>query len=179
MPLFHFSEESHIISFVPRAAAVPSQREPGMEWLNGPIVWAIDEWHQPMYLFPRDCPRVLVWPVAGTTAEDRRVHWTTSGCRMLAYIEWGWLERLRATTVRRYALPAAGFEDLHDSGMWVARSTVVPTEVRAITPLTPALEEAGVELRLVPSLKPLKPLWDTSLHVSGIRLRNMREELPA
>ncbi|MGO7421998.1 DUF6886 family protein, partial [Rhizobium ruizarguesonis] len=30
----------------------------------------------------------------------------------------------------------------------------------------------GVELRVVDTLTPLKGLWGTSLHVSGIRLRN-------
>jgi hypothetical protein len=42
-----------------------------MDWLNGPLVWAIDAWHQPMYLFPRDCPRILYWPLATTNAADR------------------------------------------------------------------------------------------------------------
>jgi hypothetical protein len=39
-------------------------------------------------------------------------------------------------------------------------------------------EDANVELRIVPTLEPLKALWSTALHVSGIRLRNMRTKLP-
>lgn len=41
MRLFHVSETSGLLEFVPR-----------------PVVWAIDEEHLPHYLLPRDCPRV-------------------------------------------------------------------------------------------------------------------------
>src|SRR5689334_11158066 len=107
MRLFHFSEQSDIEAFAPRPVAVPARRATGMDWLNGPLVWAIDDWHQPMYLFPRDCPRILLWPTAATTPEDRRAHWTTS-CRMIAYIEWGWLARLARAVLYRYTLPSEG-----------------------------------------------------------------------
>jgi NADPH:quinone reductase-like Zn-dependent oxidoreductase len=43
MRLFHFSDDAGIECFVPRPVAVPSQRAAGMDWLNGPLVWAIDE----------------------------------------------------------------------------------------------------------------------------------------
>jgi hypothetical protein len=145
-----------------------------MDWLNGPLVWAIDAWHQPMYLFPRGCPRILYWPLATTTAEDRRAYTATTACRMVACIEAGWLERLVRTVLHRYALPAESFECLDDAGMWVARDAVSPDGVTAIDDLAAALSAADVELRVVPSLEPLKALWRTSLHVSGIRLRNMR-----
>ena len=56
--LYHFSDDPSITRFVPRPVLVPATRPPGSDWLNGPLVWAIDEWHQPMYLFPRDCPRI-------------------------------------------------------------------------------------------------------------------------
>ena len=68
--LFHFSELDSIDVFKPRSVRVPEPRPAGCEWLNGPLVWAIDEWHQPMYLFPRDCPRILLWRQTGTTEED-------------------------------------------------------------------------------------------------------------
>lgn len=51
--LFHFGERSDIEIFVPRPVTIPAKRAEGMDWLNGPLVWAIDDWHQPMYLFPR------------------------------------------------------------------------------------------------------------------------------
>jgi hypothetical protein len=41
--LFHFSEEPSIKVFTPRAVAVPVRRAEGREWLNGPLVWAIEE----------------------------------------------------------------------------------------------------------------------------------------
>jgi hypothetical protein len=52
MRLFHFSEDAEIISFKPRVIAVSTQRRNGEDWLNDPLVWAIDERHQFLYLFP-------------------------------------------------------------------------------------------------------------------------------
>lgn len=175
MRLFHFSEERGIAVFAPRPVAVPAARVAGMEWLNGPLVWAIDEWHQPMYLFPRDCPRILVWPTAETTPKDRRAHWTTSACRMRAYIEQGWLTRFSETILYRYTLPQAGFESLDDAGMWVSREAVTPSAVTEISDLPAALAQMDVELCVVPSLAPLQALRHTTLHVSAIRLRNMAD----
>ena len=54
----------------------------------------------------------------------------------------------------------------------MSREVVVPTRVDLVDDLTARLEAAGVELRVVPSLLPLRGVWDTRLHASGIRLRN-------
>ena len=43
MRLFHFSDDPDISEFVPRPVLIPSQRPAGREWLNGPLVWAIEE----------------------------------------------------------------------------------------------------------------------------------------
>lgn len=170
--LFHFSEQRDIGVFIPRPVATPARRAAGMEWLNGPLVWAIDDWHQPMYLFPRDCPRILLWPTVTTSPEDRRAHWTAASVRMIAYIESSWFTRLSEAALYRYAFEPDDFVCLHDAGMWVSRSTATPAAVDEITDLPESLHEADVELRVVPALEPLKALWNTSLHVSGIRMRN-------
>ena len=143
-----------------------------MEWLNGPLVWAIDGWHAPMYLFPRDCPRILCWPLPTTTAEDRERWFGRSSARMLAHVEWVWFERLCAAAVFRYELPPVTFESLHDAGMHVSRQPVAPVGVERIADLPGALRAADVELRVMPSLLPLRDAWGSSLHVSGVRLRN-------
>lgn len=172
MRLFHFSEDPAIARFEPRPVRTPSPRPPGRDWLNGPLVWAIDEAHQPMYLFPRDCPRILLWPLATTRAADRAAWWGQSQARMLAYVEQGWLAALSGARLYRYELPAEPFECLDDAGMWVSRRAVTPRAVIEITDLSEALAAHDVELRVVDSLAPLRGVWDTSLHASGIRLRN-------
>lgn len=170
--LYHFSEEAGIERFVPRPVRVPADRPPGMEWLSGPLVWAIDEWHSPMYLFPRECPRILLWRTESTTPQDEERWFGHTSARMIAYIEWAWFERLSATTVYRYHLPGETFSDLEDAGMWVSREQVEPLAVDRLERLPGELAAAGVELRMIPSLLPLRDLWETSLHISGIRLRN-------
>lgn len=170
VPLFHFSEDPTIEAFEPRL--MPARPE-----ITAPLVWAIDEPHQSMYLFPRDCPRILYWPLPTTTPEDLDRYWGDRGTdvRAIACVEWDWLERLHTTPLTRYHLPAGTFEDLHDAGMWVSRETVRPTRVEPVGDLVDALRQDGVELRLMRRLTPLRGLWDTSLHASGIRLRNAQD----
>jgi hypothetical protein len=172
MRLFHFSEDPDIALFTPRPVRIPVVRPRRQEWLNGPLVWAIDEAHEMLYLFPRECPRVLIWPTPETSPEDRATWFTDGPRRAVAFIEERWLERLRAATVHRYHLPPASFDDLGDVGMWVSRTPVRPLGVEAVADLPKALEARDVELRVLPVLTPLRHIWITSLHVSGIRLRN-------
>ena len=168
--LFHFSDDGTITTFVPRPVAVPSPRAPGREWLNGPLVWAIEAARQGLYLFPRDCPRIVIWAREDTTDEDRATY--LSGARAVAYVETCQVETLNSAHTYRYRLPRQTFIDLGDAGMWVSHDTVEPFELERLTGLPDHLVNAGVELRPVDSLVPLKGLWSTSLHVSGVRLRH-------
>lgn len=172
MQLFHFSDDSAIATFTPRSVLVPSQRTPGMEWLNGPLVWAIEERVDFMYLFPRDCPRILIWATEQTNNADK-MKWLGE-YRAAAYVGRERLPDLATATLHRYDLPTDSFEDLHDAGMWVSRVAVKPLGRDTIFDLPSAFAPRGVDLRVVDSLLPLKPLWETTLHASGIRLRNAR-----
>jgi hypothetical protein len=174
MRLFHFSDDDGIGLFNPRPVGVPSQRPPGREWLNGPLVWAIDEPHQPMYLFPRECPRVLLWQTPETTREDQDAWWGERTSRIIACVEWDWFDRIRTGRLYRYELPAGSFEDLREAGMWISRVPVRPMGVALVDDLMGALAACRVELRFMPVLTPLRDVWSTSLHASGIRLRNAK-----
>ena len=146
-----------------------------------PAVWAIEASHQHMYLFPRDCPRALLWPVEGTTEGDRKEWLGHSDARVVAHVEYAWLDRIRSTTLYRYALSSGTFRSLEDAGMWVSLEPVAPARIEAITDLPSALRDAGVELRVMDRLTPLRGVWErTTMHWSGIRLRNAQGwELPS
>lgn len=164
MPLYHFSENPNIERFVPRAP----KNHPDAQ----PMVWAIDDWHAPLYYFPADCPRACFWPLPSTTREDRARYWHDEGLRMIIYTEAKRFTELGETKLYRYTLDDAGFIDCEDHGVWVSPNTVVPLSIEALGPLVAEFGEAKVELRLCPSLVPIGQLLQTtSLHWSLIRMR--------
>ncbi|WP_313235771.1 DUF6886 family protein [Delftia acidovorans] len=174
MQLFHFSEDGDIRQFQPRPVLKAAPRRQGQEWLNGPLVWAIAQTHQRLYLFPRECPRIVIWPHEHSTSEDK-AQWLNAlpdGALAVAYVETAWAARLQAARIHRYELPADTFESLEDAGMYVSRQAVQPLRRDLLVDLPQALAECGTELRIVDSLQPLRGVWDSSLHASGIRLRN-------
>src|SRR5580765_2542888 len=109
MRLFHFSEDPAISKFIPRPVQAASDRPAGREWLNSPLVWAIEESHQRMYLFPRECPRILLWATPKTTEADAAQWLEGKPKQALAIIESAWLERLQLAKTTRYELPTASF----------------------------------------------------------------------
>jgi hypothetical protein len=92
---------------------------------------------------------------------------------MLAHVEWAWWDRLVDAQLYRYELPADSFRPIDDDNwMWVSDETVEPMERVRIENLPAALASEGVELRVMDRLTPLRGVWSTTLHASGIRLRN-------
>jgi hypothetical protein len=172
MRLFHFSEDPAIAKFEPRPVRTATDRPAGKEWLNDPLVWAIEEARQSMYLFPRECPRILLWATPKTTAADVGQWLEGQPARTLAYVERDWLERLQTAKTIRYELPTATFYDTNDAGMWVSLKTVYPLDKVTLTDLPARLAECSTELRVVDSLLPWKDVWSSTVHASGIRLRN-------
>jgi hypothetical protein len=170
MRLFHFSSDPGIEKFVPRRPTIAASRPQGKEWLNNPLVWAIDVEHEFTYLFPRECPRILIWRAPDTIEQDCVE--LLQGHRAVAFVEMSWLDQIRDCTIYRYEMPADTFESLMDAGMWVSRSPVIPNACSTINNFQAELASRSVKLIFLETLTPLKSLWDTSLHVSGIRLRN-------
>lgn len=147
-----------------------------MEWLNGPLVWAATEQRQAAYLFPRDCPRVLLWLTDSTTDEDRKAWWGDRSASMIACVEWRWLDAIRSAELFRYELPSDTFHPVEDDHwMCVSAEGVTPTSVDSCGDLLAAHSRLGVELRFMDSLWPLAGVWSTTLHASGIRLRNAHD----
>lgn len=166
MRLYHFSEDPTISEFAPHRAPT--------SLLDEPLVWAIDEWHAPMYYFPRNCPRACYWPSAATTEADRERWMGDSQVRMVIAVESVWMERIRTVRLYRYELPDETFEMMDaTAGFHVSRSTVVPLAVDPVGDLLSALAAAHVELHPIPSLGGLwRLIIASTLQFSGTRLRN-------
>jgi hypothetical protein len=99
----------------------------------------------------------------------------TSDFRAIAHIESAWFERMKLGVVHRYDLPPSLFEDVGEVGMWVSRTEVTPGRIETLCDLLAELESRNIELRVMERLTPLKGVWQTSLHASGIRLRNAQD----
>lgn len=168
--LFHFSDDGSITRFEPRPVRVPATRAPGEERLNGPLVWAVDEEHQAPYLFPRDVPRIVLWALPSTTADDR-ARWL-GDADTVAYVEPSGRAAMNGAVLYRYELPVLTFTPTSDEWMWVSRDSVVPLATTALTNLPEELRVRGVDLRVSDELSCLREVWHSSLHASGIRLRN-------
>lgn len=174
MRLFHFSEEPEISVFVPRPVKTPVNRPLGQEWLNGPLVWAIDEQHAFLYLFPRECPRILVWATAATSTRDRIKWLGDSNAKAVAFIEEPWEDRLRNASIVRYEFSSNTFKAIGDVGMFVSEHREEPIASQRLFDLPGSLRKANVEMRVVEQLNSIRDVWDSSVHASGIRLRNAK-----
>lgn len=164
--LYHFSEEDNIEIFHPRKHPSFPDRPP--------MVWAIDDDRSPLYLFPRDCPRIGFWATPETNDDDREKFLHTTSADKIIAIESGWLERLQRTRLYRYSFASDHFTMMDEgAGYFISYETEQPLEITPVGSLLEALVKRGVELRIMPSLTPLADqLPKTTLHYSMIRMRN-------
>jgi hypothetical protein len=160
--LFHISEESDIKLFEPRES----------QYVQEPVVWAIDSDHVRNYLLPRECPRVTFYAGRETTSAD--VERFLGSSLAVVAVESGWLDRLRSCRLYCYHVPSETFECIDEcAGYFVSRRSVVPTSVEPIDDPIAELLTRGVELRFVPSLWALRDaVAVSSLQFSFIRMRN-------
>jgi len=168
LTLFHVSEENGIERFEPRAA------------LGGePLVWAIDDDRLRNYLVPRDCPRVTYY--AGRQTTDADVARFLGSSHAVMAIEYAWLERLEACRLYCYGLPTETFQCTDEcAGYFVSRRPIVPTSLHIIADPIAELARRGVELRILPTLWPLRDaVVASSLQFSIIRMRNAAPRPPA
>jgi hypothetical protein len=164
--LWHVSEDPALGRFVPRAPAANSGARP--------LVWAVDTRHAPMFWFPRDCPRGCIWPGPGTTPEDRERFFGQSAAGRVHVTESGWLGRVQECRLYAYRLPAGAFQPHQEvGGYWVAEETVDAIERVTVGDLLRRHGDAGIELRITPSIW---PFWErvasSTVLFSGCRLRN-------
>jgi hypothetical protein len=164
--VWHFSEDPGLSRFLPRApTASPGAR---------PLVWAVDTRHAPMFWFPRDCPRGCIWPGPGTTPEDRERFFGQCAAGRVHVTESGWLGRVQECRLYAYRLPAQAFRPHQEvGGYWVTDEAVDAIERVTLGDLLRRHADAGIELRVTPSIW---PFWErvasSTVEFSGSRLRN-------
>jgi hypothetical protein len=135
-------------------------------------VWAIDGEHLRNYLVPRECPRVTFYAGPRTTVADRARFLGMSPA--VVAIETTWVERMRSCRLFCYHLPGDAFECIDETaGYYVSRVAVTPAHVDVIEDPVSALQQRGVELRVLPNLAPLRDaVIESTLEFSIIRWRN-------
>lgn len=168
MTLFHVSEKPNITRFDPRPAPDSSSGQTGL------MVWAIDDAHLHNHLLPRDCPRVTFYARPDSHPDDVTRLMGHSTARAVVAIEHGWFGRLLAQRIYRYEFSGETFTLIDEgAGYHISREAVVPQAVTQLDDLPAELFRRNVELRVLPSLWPLRDaVVASSLQFSMIRMRN-------
>ncbi len=137
-------------------------------------MWAIDEEHVHNYLLPRECPRVTFYALPSSAPVDVERLLAGTSARFVVAIEACWLPVVQRTQLYRYDLPADTFAVADaGAGYYVSREAVAPQGVAPITDVLTELTRRDVELRVTPSLWPLRDAVAAStLQFSIIRMRN-------
>jgi hypothetical protein len=181
--LYHFSEDPAIEAFHPRPAPWrgPHSAPLTPDEARDRLVWAIDEEHAPLYWFPRDCPRVAYWPLPTSTPGDVARFLGHTNARWVIAIEGAWLERVRQARLYAYRLPGDTFQPQGSHGgpgYYLSRESVTPLSVEPVGDLLARHVAANIELRITPSLWPLRhALIPATLHFSMVRMRNAQPEI--
>lgn len=170
MKLYHFSDRGDIDVFVPRAPLKHPHAEP--------LVYAMSERESPLYLFPRDCPRISTWVTPETSEDERDQFYAEGAARIKSFIDRAYETAWRTGRIYRYTFSADGFEDCQGYGDWISRTVQHPIEVELIPNLADAAEEHGMSVEVVDSLVSLGQRlhdfatmrWTTTLHVSMVRM---------
>jgi hypothetical protein len=166
--LYHVSEQPDIARFDPRPAPDPSSGQTGL------MVWAIDDAHLHNYLLPRDCPRVTFYARPDSHPNDvaRLLGHTTAD--YVVAIEAAWFERVLSQTLYLYAFAPEPFTMIDaGAGYHISREPIVPQCIAKLDNLPTELFRRHVELRVMPSLWPLRDaVVASSLQFSMIRMRN-------
>lgn len=164
--LWHYSEDPGITVFQPHRAKTAID--------EGEFVWAVDTRHAPLFWFPRDCPRGCAWVTERTSREDMERFFGDTDARRIHVMEDAWLARMQACRLYAYRLPGETFRP-HATvgGYWVSEETVEPLELVECGDLLRKHADAGIELRIAPSIW---PWWygiiRSTVEFSGARLRN-------
>ncbi|MFF2887359.1 DUF6886 family protein [Paenibacillus sp. NPDC057967] len=164
MKLFHFSEESNIPYFEPRTIYNQTEAQ----------VWAIDGYHAPHYYLPRECPRICLWTNEETSEKDIADFFGMSTSRRMVAIESRWYERLSAGRIYRYTFESDCFREQDvNAGYYVSNQKVVPFAVERVDNLFAAILNEGIEIRVIPSLLPMRDkVLESTIAFSMIRMRN-------
>ncbi len=167
--LYHVSEGDGITLFNPRSPNLAIANAPGR-----PVVWAIGGRLLHNYLLPRDCPRVTFYARPDSDPADVTRLMGQTAAQYVVAIESRWLAAVCATYLWLYEFSPAGFHLIDPgAGYYVRESAVAPISVRRVDDLLAELVSRDVELRVTPSLWPLRDaVLVSSLQFSFIRMRN-------
>jgi hypothetical protein len=152
--LLHYSEDPNITGFEPH---VPRTNPAATA-----AVWTVDPARAPLYWFPRDCPRVAVWANNPDQAERLGRLFSTRASRVQV-APLAWFDAIRTCRLYEYRFEPTPFVPWDDAeGQWVAHRRVVPASVELVGDLFERHDAAGVELRFVADLAPVRATALTS-----------------
>lgn len=147
MRLFHVSEQPDIIEFEPR---IPDRND--LDKSIG-LVWAIDDFHLPNFLTPRNCPRIAYHIGQKTTEQDKSDFFSSPSASYGLLLEHKWFDKMQSATLYLYEFDPADFT-LQDAvaGYYVAAKKQIPLAKYMLSDLFSELIKRNVEIRIVDNL---------------------------
>ena len=167
--LFHVSDQAGIARFEPRLSPSPNSFAG-----DDKVVYAIAESLLHNYLFPRDCPRVTFYAGEETTQADVDRFWQVSTAKYIVAIESCWVPHMLGARLYCYEFSVENFERTDEiARYYLSREAVEPISVTVYDDLFLALAQRDVEIRILPTLWPLRDaVVESSVNFSIIRMRN-------
>lgn len=170
MKLYHVSEESNIVKFVPRKPVRKDMKA------SPALVWAIDEFRLPNFLTPRDCPRVTYHvPYDKSYNYDSNL-FSSQNQKHVVAIESGWFDRMLNTELYIYEFSPENFR-LQDNvaGYYVSEETETPINVYYIDNIFKELFDRNIEVRILDNLFELRDeVMNSNLNWSMCRMCNAK-----
>jgi hypothetical protein len=111
--------------------------------------------------------------VSATTPEDRERFFGPTAANRVHVMEGSWLRRMQECRLYAYRLPTGAFRPHEVGGYWVTDEPVDAIEQVVIDDLVGRHADAGIELRITPSIWPFwRRVVNSTVEFSGSRLRN-------
>jgi hypothetical protein len=145
-----------------------------VKWLSEEVVIAISSENLSNYLFPPDCPRIVIFPLPKSSELDCERFLGPAKTGSVIAVEAKWFDKIQQTTLYCYQVPEESFMPLErNDSFYVSFKSVKPISVKPVYNPLGELMKRNIEIRFLPSLdKLLNEIIFSTIGYSLIEIEN-------